>query len=176
MNIPTIKNIKIIRGASIYLTVFIIGVFVGYRFKKEKPAIVATQAIETKTQEVTTSNIQENRQQVDDKEVVVLQKQYFPSGKISNYKKTTTDYTSTTKKQQVTISKTQTKVTEAEKDKEIVNPQKNWLLVGLIPASNYKDYSDYTLQVSYRVVGPVYASFQTNLIFNKPMIGIGIQF
>lgn len=158
------------------VSIFCAGMIVGYRIKKSPPPITLTQAVTTKTQEDTTSNIQENRQQVDNKEVVVLQKQYFPSGKISNYKKTTTDYTSTTKKQQVTISKTQTKVTEAEKSTEIVNPPKNWLLQGFIPTSNYKDYSDYTLQVSYRVIGPIYASFQTNLIFNRPMIGIGIQF
>lgn len=152
----------------------LIGFAIGTR-RKLAPTIV-TQQIVTKVQEKDASTINIDRQQADNKEVVVVQKQYYPTGHVRNYKKTTTDYTSTTINASSTIHTIQTDITQTQKTQEIIIPEKNWLITGLMPVSNYKDYSNYTLQVSYRVVGPLYASFQSNIVFTHPMIGIGIQF
>lgn len=65
---------------------------------------------------------------------------------------------------------------EATRNTFTTTSQKNWSLGALIPTSNYTDYSNYTGQVSYRLYGQIWASFQTNLLISRPMMGFQIQF
>lgn len=139
-----------------------------------KETRLINEQVETQIQKEQT--IELNRQQDNNKSQVVLETEYSSKGTIKKTIEIHTDYKATTKIETSTISKVQNKDTEIIKSKEIIAPQKNWTLTGFIPMSNYTDYSEYTLQISYRVIGPLYASFQTNLLLNRPMMGIGVEF
>lgn len=152
----------------------LIGFIIGIKAQKKppEPSIVS----KAQTQQQTVSNNNAIAIQGMDKQIVSTINQYYPSGHIEKTTKTSTNYTSTIRNTTATINNSLINGTLTKNS--IISPQaaqKNWMLGGFLPTSNYKDYSDYTLQASYRIVGPIIVSFQSNLIFTRPMVGFQIQ-
>ncbi len=159
---------------------FVIGFIVSQLCKTNIPTMIQTQLVQQKSsifeKKDKTEEIKNNVVRATEK--VVNQKEFYPSGKVKEETQTNIVYnyknlTGTLYHQNDSDKKFDSKLSNTTL---IENPQKNWMLGGLIPAINYTDYSQYSLQVSYRVYGQIWASVQDDLSFSKPMVGIQVSF
>lgn len=162
------------------LIFFILGFIVGRISTQQSPKITQTQVTEQKvltTSDTTqTKNVQNNISKASQK--IVSQKQFYPSGKIKQETETQIVYDYLNLGRTDDTQKNSEQIVDSKDSKTtlIENPEKNWMIGGLIPAENYHSYSDYSLQVSYRIYGQIWASAQSDLSFSRPMLGVQVSF
>src|SRR5271165_2578200 len=153
-----------------------LGIIIGRFSKKDIPKITQTQTTQQKivaVQKIDNNTITHENIK-SEKETIVTQKLFSPKGKLKKETQTQTVYNEVNLSEKTEAKNENNQIIEAKltKDSLIIEPSKKWLVQGFIPMTNYKDYSEYTLQVSYRVYGQIWASAQSNLIFTRPMAGI----
>ena len=156
-------NIKFILILGI--TCLAIGFSLGRFTKKDSSKLTKNQTIQQKvvTQQQIVSQTDTHENVKSEKETITTQKVFSSKGKLKKETQTQIVYNQVNLSERVEARDESRQVIDTKLTKEslIIDPAKNWSLNSFIPVNNYKDYSDYSLQVSYRVYGQIWLSAQS---------------